>query len=499
MVQVFLCASVVYPAVCERTLLRPMMRFGKEKGREEFKEATKIVSQLEGEPSIKELPWNRLYSFKEISDILSGKSKLKNEYRLAASIASLSEEEQKKLPPIYRAYLEKGKLYLQEKPMHSSLADSSYMPWMDIDGFVKISEEYMHGDYDKELENLIVKADEYNMLAHGVAETKGGIRGVLSIMLEARIRKFSADGRTYFAKLDSLLIPYGPCYVVLDHEKMIEDSLTQPDVETGSCEGDLPIDYHKYYLVPSEYEREMLISGLNEARDNRLSVRGKTIEEEYVERLISKIRTYDEVISISTPEVALVGAEETASSLLGRESSGYGEADAIGPQMPGETRFAPAAIAMEMSRMISASVSSGAEAGTGRRSPQEPSMDEIYEIVKKAGAVYKGVEDLRGVGGPLLVECDDPETRVNFLIDIKELSVEKIKEMLRELKNFKSIIENAGGEFLGMQDRSLVGKPPVVLFNDPVTKTTLAVEKGNLSFGSITKKLNRSREVHQGL
>lgn len=45
-----------------------------------------------------------------------------------------------------------------------------------------------------------------------------------------------------------------------------------------------------------------------------------------------------------------------------------------------------------------------------------------------------------------------------------------------KIRMVQKIVEEGGGEFVGMQDRTVLSKPPLVLFLDPQTKTTLLVD-----------------------
>jgi len=281
----------------ERTKLRVPMAFGARSGNsaDRWGNLQEGLDSAKGQKGAHEL-WNKLYSPAEIRQILLNPSIPHNRYRLSASIALLSEAEQNALPSGWMSYLTEGNMYLKDAAAASSIPNSSYMPWMELDHFVEELDVYEPGDYKASLQALVEATETAGLRAHGVAENKGGIAALLSIMLEGRLRQDTSDNRTYFGILGAALQSYGPYYVVIDHEKMARKGLLFKANDAEYCLGDLSSVYHKCYIVPSAYERDFLIRGLKEAKEMGLVVRGRVITEEYVQGIISKIKTYDEVI-----------------------------------------------------------------------------------------------------------------------------------------------------------------------------------------------------------
>jgi len=238
--------------------------------------------------------WSYLYSPAQIENLLKNPSIACNEYRLSASINALPEKDIERLEAQY-----KGRLL-------EMLPQERYRTWMDLDDFVGALEqfevkEFRSGQganynvrpFDELIESL--KESGIKILAHGVNRS-GGIEVLLNIMLEGRINS-SPDGKSYFAELNYPLKSYGPYYVVMDSAKMKKDNLI-PDDGVISCEGDLPADYHNYYIVPAVVNaKEFLIKGLKEAARKGLFVNGRAISEEYVQAVASKLKTYEEFIA----------------------------------------------------------------------------------------------------------------------------------------------------------------------------------------------------------
>jgi hypothetical protein len=254
--------------------------------------------------------WSYLYSPAQIENLLKNPSIACNEYRLFASINALPEKDKERL---------KGQ---HEARLLGMPAEDGYRAWMDLDDFIgaleQFEEEYWSGQganyYDKPLNKLLKSLNEsgIKVLAHGVGRG-GGIEVLLNIMLEGRINS-SPDGRSYFAELNFPLKGYGPYYAVLDSTKMREDNII-PDSDAISCKGDLPADYHSYYIVPSENEKEFLIKGLSEAVERNLSVSGRAISEEYAEAIVSKLKTYEEFIAEDYREPAPVKSSSAGKAI----------------------------------------------------------------------------------------------------------------------------------------------------------------------------------------
>ncbi len=248
--------------------------------------------------------WSYLYSLAQIENLLRGPDIVCNEYRLSASIDALPEKDVERLEGQYKGRL--PDILSHEK---------RYRVWMDLDDFAGALEQFEEeeywsrqgaNDHVRPLDELIkiLKGSGNKVLAHGVGRW-GGIEALLNIMLEGRINS-SPDGRSYFAELNFSLKGYGPYYVVLDSAKMKKDNLI-PDDDVISCEGDLPADYHNYYIVPSVVNaKEFLIKGLKEAARKNLFANGRAISKEYVEVVISKLKTYEEFIAEDYRELSSI-------------------------------------------------------------------------------------------------------------------------------------------------------------------------------------------------
>lgn len=59
----------------------------------------------------------------------------------------------------------------------------------------------------------------------------------------------------------------------------------------------------------------------------------------------------------------------------------------------------------------------------------------------------------------------------------------------------EKIVTSAGGEFIGLQDRSIMGKHPIILFNDPTTGNTIPLDplKTPLTTESVMERIQQSR------
>ncbi len=255
-----------------------------------------VSSPVVNRPGDAAYPWQKLYSLKELETILSNPAAAANKYRLAASIAAVPYEKRGALssyPSYKNVDLFSGELMLHS-PEYSSgttfsrLPNSSYMPWMELDDFITEHGEYESTDYGPKLDNVIRTSGD-RFIVHGVALNKGGIKGLLSIMLEGRVRKDSSDGKSYFDRLDSLSM-FGPYYVVVDKNALAKDGRLASEI---SSSGDLEARYHSFYLVPKDRDREILNAGIEEARKTNL------ISQATAAQIKSKIKTYDEIESVA--------------------------------------------------------------------------------------------------------------------------------------------------------------------------------------------------------
>lgn len=270
-------------------------------------------------------PWNWYYTVEELIAILEKRDIQEidiNSYRRDATIALLSKitgpteimtaygtrivspHDLARLPAHYKNHLFAGELYLEKEAVTSDIMNASYMPWMELDYFSALIERfdqyveqqklYKKRYYSEAWERLtrFIRDTKRTVLAHGVAQYKGGISGFLSVILEGRIRKDTQDSHAYFGPLSSLYM-YAPFYVVVDHEKMIREGLIQ-SANDIRVPGELKRDYHKYYIVPSENERDLLLFGLREALQNGLRVREERFNEETYTTIEDKLLTYDE-------------------------------------------------------------------------------------------------------------------------------------------------------------------------------------------------------------
>lgn len=66
-------------------------------------------------------------------------------------------------------------------------------------------------------------------------------------------------------------------------------------------------------------------------------------------------------------------------------------------------------------------------------------------------------------------------------------------EMPTAPTNFRSMVESAGAQWLGIQ-QSLLGKPELVMFRDPVTGSACAIEKEQCTVDAIKLAIERKRQ-----
>lgn len=60
---------------------------------------------------------------------------------------------------------------------------------------------------------------------------------------------------------------------------------------------------------------------------------------------------------------------------------------------------------------------------------------------------------------------------------------------------FSRIIERGGGRFVGLQE--IPGRAPLVLFNDPLTETTLGLNTRTLTIAAVRHCIAESRRRYQ--
>ena len=56
-------------------------------------------------------------------------------------------------------------------------------------------------------------------------------------------------------------------------------------------------------------------------------------------------------------------------------------------------------------------------------------------------------------------------------------------------------VEAGGGRYVGIQERLVVGKPALILFDDPETGTTLSVPLPDLTAEAVRVRLAESRKL----
>ncbi len=207
----------------------------------------------------------------------------------------------------YRAeprHIRQLKCFLEREPADSPALVHEYSPISEIDMerimALDAREAINYGIFQKDLswvsddelklrqkeDQLIRHAEAQGLSGHGVNGQKGGIKALVTIMLQGRIGSdgedpyrapFYSGGRGRCA--DSVG-GNGPYYVVLNNDI------------PGNYFGPISETHHKFYLVPTVEDKKAILDALDDAQKKSLL----TIKE--LETIKGKTITYDEFLSM---------------------------------------------------------------------------------------------------------------------------------------------------------------------------------------------------------
>lgn len=129
--------------------------------------------------------------------------------------------------------------------------------------------------------------------ALGVEEGKGGLTLLINIILEGLIRsRWSGPLGGVDAAVSAG--PHGPFYVILDSDAMIRDIDTDPRLQARYTDE----KYHVAYIVPDSIHAQIIFEVLQKAVEVHM------LTEAEAQQLRSKVKTYDEMLSLSDSELS---------------------------------------------------------------------------------------------------------------------------------------------------------------------------------------------------
>ncbi|MFA4982124.1 MAG: HEAT repeat domain-containing protein [Candidatus Omnitrophota bacterium] len=235
-----------------------------------------------------------------------------NTWRLAASAAALSEDEQKELLAWEKSLLaashrigfaanliKEGKRNLY-RPIYD-LCDYLYEEFYERLRYRPLDIMYMPEHDEEKFETMLNISARHRVLANGTGNTRNAStryenmdvrlseeRSLLNIILEKEVKSFSGIGMlipNYLWADPFTSTVYGPYYVIFKRSVPINDG------HSGMHTVIVPEEDHAIYLVPRPIDAELIRGGIAKAVELRI------ISEDYAKKAISKLMTWDEFIA----------------------------------------------------------------------------------------------------------------------------------------------------------------------------------------------------------